>query len=263
MEDSAAAVVQRPEFGGWRNEREKPQKTAMIVARSIVREITQNGSAPGTRLPPESDMIQQYRVGRGTLREALRYLELQGVLEIKPGPGGGPVVRQPDSRHLASTLALLMQFAGTPFRTVVHARIVVEPAIAADAARHITAEHLVQLRDSVTRMGSSIEDRATFLRENDRFHSLIAFASENAIFGHLQSSLHWITDGTVLGVEYPERRRKDVLRAHDEICAAIERRDTDAARQLMTLHMENFRSYLERNYPELLERRLSWSDFAE
>lgn len=261
--DESPAAVQRPEFGGWRSERAKPQKTAMIVARSIVREITAEDSGPGTRLPPESDMISQYGVGRGTLREALRYLELQGVLEIKPGPGGGPVVRQPDSRHLASTLALLMQFAGTAFRAVVEARIVVEPALAAEAARHIDDEQVGQLRDSVRQMGTSLQDRATFLRENDRFHSLIAFASGNAIFGHLQASLHWITDGTVLGVEYPERRRRDVLRAHDDVCTAIERRDTDAARQLMTLHMENFRLYLERNYPELLERRLSWSDFAE
>ncbi len=263
MDESGTAPVQRPEFGGWRNEREKPQKTAMIVARSIVREMTQNGNGAGARLPPESEMIQQYRVGRGTLREALRYLELQGVLEIKPGPGGGPVVRQPDSRHLASTLALLMQFAGTPFRAVVDARIVVEPALAAEAARHIDDEQMAQLRDSVDRMGTALGDRASFLRQNDRFHSLIAFASGNPIFGHLQASLHWITDGTVLGVEYPERRRGDVLRAHDGICSAIERRDAEAARRLMTQHMENFRSYLERNYPELLERRLSWSDFAE
>jgi DNA-binding FadR family transcriptional regulator len=112
-------------------------------------------------------------------------------------------------------------------------------------------------------MGRHIADRDVFLGENDRFHSLLAFASGNPIFGHLQSALHWITDGTVLGVEYPERRRKDVLRAHDRICTAIEARDTDAARQLMTLHMENFRAYLERNYPEMLQRQLSWSDFAE
>ncbi len=254
---------QRPEYGGWRNERSKPQKTAMIVAKAIVREITQQGYAAGHRLPAEHEMIQHYRVGRGTLREALRYLELQGVLEIRPGLGGGPVVRQPDSRHLASTLALLMQFAGTPFRAVVDARIVLEPAMAAEAVQRISDEQLAELRASVEAMGVGLADRDVFLQENDRFHAIIAFASGNPIFGNLQASLHWITDGTVLGVEYPVRRRKDVLAAHDRVCLALEQRDPDQARALMAQHMQNFLRYLERHYPELLKRQLAWTDFAE
>ncbi len=254
---------QRPEFGAWRNERRRPQKTAILVAKAIVKDITDRKLAPGARLPPEQEMLREQGVGRGTLREALRYLELQGALEIKPGSGGGPVVRRPDARHLASTLALLMQFSGTPFKAVVDARIVLEPAMAVEAARHATTEHVRQLRDSVDKMAEALADREAFLKENDRFHSLIAFSGGNPIFGHLQASLHWITDGTVLGVDYPERRRRDVLRAHDRICTAIEQHDTDAARQHMTLHMENFLAYLERHYPELLGAELSWTDFAD
>lgn len=256
-------VTERPEFGGWRYDRRRPQKTAILVAKAIVKDITDRGLVAGDRLPPEHEMLKERAVGRGTLREALRYLELQGVLEMKPGSGGGPVVARPDSRHLASTLALLMQFAGTQFRAVVDARIVMEPAMAVEAARHALDSHFKTLRDSVDRMEAGLDDKATFLTENDRFHNVIAFAGRNPIFAHLQASLHWITDGTVLGVDYPKRRRRDVLRAHDQICTAIEQRDTDAARQHMQLHMENFRSYLEGNYPALLGRELSWTDFAD
>lgn len=262
-EEVAPPAVQRPEFGGWRNERRKPQKTAILVAKAIVREITERGLRPGDHLPPEHEMLREQGVGRGTLREALRYLELQGALEIKPGSGGGPVVARPDSRHLASTLALLMQFAGTPFRAVVDARIALEPTMAVEAARHAADLDIAVLRESVSRMAEGLGDREVFLLENDRFHSLIAFASSNPIFSHLQASLHWITDGSVLGVDYPERRRKDVLRAHDRICTAIEQRDTDAARQHMQQHMENFLAYLQRGYPALLDRELSWTDFAD
>ena len=88
----------------------RPQKTAMIVAKRIVADIAGEGVSVGTRLPPEKAMLDQYQVGRGTLRESLRYLELSGVLSLKPGPGGGPTVERPDASHLMDTLGLLLQF---------------------------------------------------------------------------------------------------------------------------------------------------------
>src|SRR5690242_15187455 len=95
------------------------QKAAVIVAKRIVGQIERLRLGPGDKLPPERAMQEEYGVGRGTLREALRFLELQGVLSLKTGPGGGPVVRQPDSTHLATTLALTMQFADAPYRVIV------------------------------------------------------------------------------------------------------------------------------------------------
>ena len=70
----------------------RPQKTAILLAQRIVGEITDQNLAPGTLLLPEREMLQRYGVARGTLREALRFLEIQGVLTIKPGPSGGPTV---------------------------------------------------------------------------------------------------------------------------------------------------------------------------
>ena len=70
------------------NESHAP-KTAMIVARRIVRDIDRLSLQPGDKLPPERVMLEEYQVGRGTLRESLRFLELQGIISLKPGPGGG------------------------------------------------------------------------------------------------------------------------------------------------------------------------------
>lgn len=76
----------------------KPPKTALLVAQRIVEDIHDQGKQPGDRLPPERDMLEQYEIGRGTLRESLRFLELQGVISLKPGPGAGRSCRSQTAR---------------------------------------------------------------------------------------------------------------------------------------------------------------------
>ena len=118
--------------------RPKPPKAAVLVAQQVVDEIVSNGLEPGDMLPREKEMIAEYEVGRATLREALRLLELEGALSIRPGPHGGPMVARPTARHLASTFALLLQLTGGKFRSIVDCRILIEPVAAAAAARHAT-----------------------------------------------------------------------------------------------------------------------------
>lgn len=236
----------------------KPPKTAVLLAQRIVRDIVDNGLSDGATLRPERQMLIEYEVGRGTLREAMRFLEIQGVVSIKPGPGGGPVVRQPDERHLAGTIALLLQLSGTPFRSIVEARAVLEPGLAAGAADRIKPEDLQELGETVEIMRRDITDENAFLRENERFHDLIAWSSGNDLFGYLVTSLHWITDGTVLGVEYPERRRHDVLRAHDAIYRAIASGDAEEAARTMREHIGGFSRYMEAKYPQIMDRPISW-----
>lgn len=239
---------------------QKPPKTAIIVAQAIVGEIVGSGYGPGDMLPPERQMLLDYDVGRGTLREAMRFLEIQGIVSIKPGPGGGPIVTVPDSRHLASTLALQLQVNGTPFRSVVEARQVLEPTLAAQAAERATAEDIVEIGLTVENMGAELGNLRSFLVENERFHDVIAWSSGNPLFWMLLASLHWITDGTALGVDYPEKRRKAVLNAHTEIYQAIVAHDGERARATMSRHVREFARYLEANYPALMEHPIPWKN---
>jgi DNA-binding FadR family transcriptional regulator len=239
-----------------------PQKRASVIAQRIVKDIRRRNLPPGTQLPPERDMLLTYNVGRNTLREALRVLELQGVLTIRPGPGGGPVVASPDSRHLASTLALLMQFADTPFRTVIETRQLLEPMTARLCAERADPDVLADLRRSVDQMALMLDDREAFLEENRRFHGLIAWGSENVLFGYCINSLHWITDGTVLGADYPRRFRKIVWQAHEEVCRGIESGVGTVAEAAMRKHMDDTRAYFERHYQPLMDEVLTWEMYG-
>src|SRR6266487_6303436 len=113
----------------WIMMNSRPPKAAMMIAQRIVRDIVRSGMTPSDLLPPERVMLETYETGRGTLREALRLLEFQGVIALKPGPGGGPILMNPAAAHLASTLQLLMQLNQAPYRTLIEARAVLEPVL--------------------------------------------------------------------------------------------------------------------------------------
>jgi len=239
-----------------------PPKRAEMTAQRIVRKIREDGLKPGDPLPVESEMYEALGVGRSTLREALRILEQQGVITIRPGRRGGPAVASPDSRHLASTLALMMQFSETPFRSVLQTREQIEPIAAALCAENQDERVLDGLRQSVDSMQNNLADEEKFLYENHRFHELIAEGSQNPLITYFLNSLDWIIDGARLGVTYSKASRKHVATVHDEICDAIDDGDPERAREVMVRHMGETREYLERKYPKVLDQVLTWEMFG-
>lgn len=237
----------------------RPQKTAMLLAQRIVADINSRGNTVGDRLPPERVMLDEYEVGRGTLRESLRFLELQGVISLKPGPGGGPVVEQPDATSLATSLTLLLQFANAPFRTIAEARGGLEPMMAQLAAQRMSDDQLLDLRHSVDNMHEHLDNQAIFLEENKRFHDVIAHGSGNAMFGYLVDALLGILDGSAIGIDYPEVRRTAVHKAHLNIYEAIASRDPAASAEAMTDHISQYLKYAEKKFPDVLAAPITWN----
>ncbi len=236
----------------------RPMKTAMLVAQRIVADINERGNMVGDRLPPERLMLEKYDVGRGTLRESLRFLELQGVITLKPGPGGGPVVVQPDASSLATSLTLLLQFSNAPFRTIAEARLGLEPMMSQLCAERISDEDLAALKDSVETMNDNLGNQTVFLEENKRFHDVIAHGSGNAMFGYLVDALLGILDGSAIGIDYPEYRREAVHDAHHQIYQAIAAKDPAAAAASMHEHIQQYVRYAEKKFPEVLNAPIVW-----
>jgi DNA-binding FadR family transcriptional regulator len=254
-----STAAARPRAG--RRPPARRSKAAVVLAQSIAAEIQRRGLGAGEKLLSEQKMVERYGVARGSLREALRYLELQGVLRIKSGPGGGPVIQTPDGGHFASTLALMLQFVGARFRTIIETRWVVEPGIAALAAERATAEDLAALRACRDAMRGALADGRRFAEESRRFHDLLAFASGNPLFRFLVPALHWISDGA--GVDYSAVERKRILRGMGDILAAIEAREATVAYDLTRAFFGASLAYLDRAHSALMERPLRWADYRE
>jgi GntR family transcriptional regulator, transcriptional repressor for pyruvate dehydrogenase complex len=235
----------------------RPHKVAILLANQIVQEIIDGGLLPGARLASEREMLQEYNVSRGTLREALRYLELQGVLTIRPGPGGGPVVQEPDGHNLASVLGLLLALSRTQFRDVVVIREVLEPAMAARAATEASSAVLTAMRDSIEAMAVAGSDE-DFLDENRRFHDLVAEGADNQVFKFFNTSLHALIDGAVMGIRYSPARRLAVIEAHIAVVEALESRDPERARRAMERHLGDWSEYVRTRHRAALNRPIVW-----
>lgn len=229
-----------------------------MVAQQIVRDIQREGIAIGGALPPESQMLDQYQVGRGTLREALRFLELQGALSLKPGPGGGPRVALPDGQTLANTLLLTLEFADARFWSVTEARSGIEPLMARLAAARMKPSEVNELAQTIHAMEDHLDDEPTFLEANHRFHQKIAHASGNGVYALLIDALIDILDGTHFGVTYGAHNRIPILEAHRRIYQAITDNDGDLAETSMAAHMSEYLNYIELKFPDALQAPVRW-----
>src|SRR3954467_7900285 len=109
-------------------------KTSESVARDIVHDIVEQELETGDSLPSEAVMLEHYGVSRESLREALRLLEVQGLISIRRGPGGGPIVGTVDPANLGRVSTLFFYMAGATYAELFEAWVLSEPIIAQLAA---------------------------------------------------------------------------------------------------------------------------------
>jgi GntR family transcriptional regulator, transcriptional repressor for pyruvate dehydrogenase complex len=228
-------------------------KMPALLAEAIAEAIVSRGLRPGDRLATEAEMIAEYEVGRATLREALRVLEAQGLIEVRVGAGGGPFVARPDTHRLARMLSLLLRMSDVTLREVLDARLIIEPALAGQAAQRRQEAHMLALRANQRELETSPRGSAAFLRVNEEFHTLIADASGNRPLAALWSALAAIADGHEAGVRYTPAALGAMIAAHRKISDAIVAQDADEAIRSMTVHLEATQAYIARYYRSLID----------
>lgn len=234
------------------------ERAAVRIARKLVSEIRRRRLRPGAQLASEHRMVEKFAVARATIREALRFLELQGALRIKAGPGGGPVVSVPGASHLASVLSLHLQFADASFSSVVDARRAIYPVLASQAAEHASREDIATLKESISRMHACVQEWELFKEEARRFMSLVATASGNRVLALLVDALHRMSEGA--GAEWDERQRRSALRSYQTVIRAIENGETEEARSIMEKSLAAAARYWERTAPDELKEPVAWID---
>jgi DNA-binding FadR family transcriptional regulator len=191
----------------------------------------------GGRLPPERLLAQQLGTSRATLREALRVLRLLGIVESSPKTGtrltGAPPV--PLSLIFAS-----VEHFGSPDQ-VMEARVVVEPGIAALAARRGVARDWQQL-EACIEAGREADGIESFEGWDREFHTRLARIAGNETLAYVSALLQGVREevvwGTLKARDLAQHgRREAYLADHGRILEALRQRDADGAREAMQDHL--------------------------
>lgn len=239
--------------------RRRTTKIAELVAREILHDIADRELAPGAKLPSEVEMVEKYDVARASLREALRILEIYGLIRIKPGPGGGPVVAGIDSTDLAQSLTFYLHASGATFGEVMQARLAIEPLMARQAAERVDGRVHAALRDGIDQAAGAIEGTdGEYLSVATGFHDAITSASGNKVLDLLARSLKEIYVDRVGEVIYRPEERQKLLQDHEFVADAILSGDGDKAEALMRDHMVEYVEIFEERFPGLMGETIDW-----
>ncbi|MDQ1395262.1 MAG: GntR family transcriptional regulator, transcriptional repressor for pyruvate dehydrogenase complex [Acidimicrobiaceae bacterium] len=210
-------------------------------------------------LPPEAVMLEKYGVGRASLREALRVLEVQGLIVIKPGPGGGPMVAGVSAPHFGKMATLYFQLSGAAFRDLLQARLVIEPVMARLAAERRAPAHMARLRAFLIEPGptAGVQEANVFMVATE-FHAMVAGMSENPVLDLFARAIKAIYTERQHGGAFPEDARERVVHDHVAIAQAILDGDADRAELLMRSHMVEFAEFSAVRYPGMMEEPVDW-----
>lgn len=234
----------------------RKQKRADLVAEELKRLITQRNLRPGDRLPPEIKLQQMFSVSKSTIREALKSLEVQGLISVSTGPaGGGTIVEVPLDRTFQLMQNYLF-FKDVGIADVYTIRRLLEPELAAGAIAHLTEDDFAALERTIDLCDPASKAAADAQMLDQRqedltFHDILAAANPNPMLRFCCELINeMLRQLVVFGNETPacehERFGAANVSFHRRILEAARARDADQVRTLMSAHMEECTHFVTR-----------------
>jgi GntR family transcriptional repressor for pyruvate dehydrogenase complex len=219
----------------------RSEKKSERLARYLIDQCKQ--LEPGTLLASEASMAEAFGVGRTTVREALRLLEVNGFVTVKTGLGGGAYVREVSSADYGRMSSLYFQAKNVTGRQLTQARDLIEPLMVnflatdlSDEARarieQVLAEH--QRKDATA--------PENFIRISRSMHSTLAESVRNPVLAFFGATVTGLYSDQITYRLYTPQHRKQILAQHREICEAVLAGQGDSAEKLMFVHLRNYQT---------------------
>jgi len=192
---------------------------------------------PGDKLPAERELAEMFGVSRSSIRDAIRSLELVGLVE--PRQGAGTVVCEVTADTLINPLASLLKHQQQLVGELLDFRLMIEPPLAARAATHASPEEIDEMEDILHRQGDKLAKEELAVEEDSEFHYAIAMASGNTVVLRvLDLLMDLLRDTRERSLQLQGRPQKS-LGGHRRILGAIKRHDGEAAKAAMRRHIED------------------------
>lgn len=207
------------------------------IADDMIRMITVTQEfKPGQQLPGENILAEKFEVSRSTLREAIKYLVSQGVLEVYRGKG--TFVAQDMGKFIGFGLDEL-DLSRSRVKDLFEARLLFEPQLAALACRRASDEEM----EDILRAGHAVEEIVRSGRDrtaaDQEFHKKIAIASHNRFMLQLIPIINSTITDAILLYEQTDTLLESTLRDHDQLMCFLGQRDAEGAKAAMSIHLHN------------------------
>jgi GntR family transcriptional regulator, transcriptional repressor for pyruvate dehydrogenase complex len=227
----------------------KPKRAFDEVSGQIKRLIFKGILKPGDRLPSEAELASQFGVGRQTIREALRLLELSGFISMQKGGAGGPLVVDTILNTISNSFLDAFQMGRITVDELTVARLEIEKMLLGSLVAHAKEEDIRALKKNVSQAKEKIESGGQAFEENTQFHKLLAKASKNHLFVILMESIITVVAHfrSILGVRLELSARSVV--AHEGIIDALVEGNREKALSLLEVHLveigEQFKEFVD------------------
>jgi GntR family transcriptional repressor for pyruvate dehydrogenase complex len=205
------------------------EEVAKQIERLILKKLK-----PGDKLPSERELAEMLQVSRSSIRDAIRGLELLGLVE--PRQGAGTIVRERSADSVANPFASALKRRQNLVTELLDFRKMIEPPLAARAATNASADEISEMEDILERQEKT---QGPAIAEDAEFHYSIALASGNSVVLKVIDTLMDLLRDTREQSLQVEGRAQKSLAGHRRILAAIKRHDAEAAKSAMRRHIED------------------------
>jgi len=213
------------------------------IADRIRQLILDRALPPGRPMPSERVLARRFGVSRGSVRDALRTLEVLGLLEMRHGQGTFP--RELSVDRLVTPLSSVLTYQRDLQSELMDVRRMFEPAVARVAATRITDDDLAALREVLDRQRRKVAAGRSAIDEDTAFHAALARATHNRIAVRLMETLNdLLMESRRLTLRQKGRPQRS-FEGHEAIVQAVERRDPDAAERAMHEHIDRIAELLQ------------------
>lgn len=236
----------------------KSKRAFEEVSNQIKKLIFEGVFKPGDRLPPEAELAQQFNVGRQSVREALRILELSGFITTQKGGGGGSIIKDNISSTISSLFLDAFYLEKISIEELTVARIDIEKVVLAHAIKNADEADIKSLHKNIADSHKKIQANNNCIDENIQFHDIMAKASKNHFFvivvealssavRHFMSQLGSNSQNPDDSDWYKESilKSKNTLSYHEDILTAIIEKNQQRAADLLEEHLKEVKGRLE------------------
>lgn len=212
------------------------------VVAEIEETISRDGLQPGYRIGTKQELCARYGVAPATLAEAMRVLRARGIIEVRPGPGGGLFVAQQSPLLRLAQSVMELREGGATINDVVGVLDALDEAVLRDAAEHRTEQDLVELDELIEELARVWGDPVAGLHCNWRLHRRIAEISPNAVMRSFYMNLvdyiedESVGEGSSFSVMGFHPDTDERLQIHRDLVEAIRTRDVSLREDAILRH---------------------------